>query len=65
MAAEAPTYPLRYDVEYPEQRSRWLIFVKWLLAIPHWIVLYALGIAAGVITFLASFALLFTTLSPR
>ena len=40
-AAAAPGYPLRYDVEYPEELSRWLIFVKWLLAIPHFIILYA------------------------
>ena len=30
----ATSYPLTYDVEYPEELSRWLIFVKWLLAIP-------------------------------
>ena len=38
--AAAPGYPLRYDVEYPEELSRWLIFVKWLLAIPQFIILY-------------------------
>src|SRR3989304_761502 len=42
-------YPLRYDVQYPEELSRWLIFIKWLLAFPHFIILYALGIAARVI----------------
>jgi hypothetical protein len=26
--AEATTYPVTYDVEYPEELSRWLIFVK-------------------------------------
>jgi hypothetical protein len=30
--------PLEYDVEYPEHLSRLLIFVKWLLIIPHWII---------------------------
>ena len=39
----APDYPVRYDVEYPEELSRWLIFVKLLLAIPHWLILYALS----------------------
>jgi hypothetical protein len=38
--AGAQRYPLRYDVEYPEELSRWLIFVKWLLAIPQFIILY-------------------------
>src|SRR5680860_171777 len=32
-----------YDVEYPESLSRLLIFVKWLLAIPHLIILWLLG----------------------
>ncbi len=63
--AAAPGYPLRYDVEYPEELSRWLIFVKWLLVIPHTIILYALGVAAGVIGFIAFFAILFTKRYPR
>ena len=32
-------YPADLDVEYPEKLSRGLIFVKWLLAIPHYLVL--------------------------
>ena len=63
--AGAPGYPLRYDVEYPEELSRWLIFVKWLLAIPHQIILGALGMASGVIGFIAFFAILFTKRYPR
>ncbi len=63
--AGAPGYPLRYDVEYPEELSRWLIFVKWLLAIPHFIILYALGIASSAVTFIAWFAILFTKRYPR
>src|SRR3990170_1227284 len=64
-AAGAPGYPLRYDVEYPENLSRWLIFVKWLLAIPHLFVLYVLGAVAGICTFIAFFAILFTRRYPR
>jgi hypothetical protein len=64
-AAGAPGYPLRYDVEYPEELSRWLIFVKWLLAIPHFIILWALTYAAEVVTFIAFFAILFTRRYPR
>lgn len=63
--AGAPGYPLRYGVEYPEELSRWLIFVKWLLAIPHLIILWALAIAAGVIGLIAFFAILFTKRYPR
>jgi hypothetical protein len=63
--AGAPGYPLRYGVEYPEELSRWLIFVKWLLAIPQLIILWALAIAAGVIGLIAFFAILFTKRYPR
>ena len=63
--AGAPGYPLRFDIAYPEQLSRWLIFVKWLLAIPHFLILYALGSVANVITFIAFFAILFTGRYPR
>jgi hypothetical protein len=56
---------LHYDVAYPEGLSRGLIFVKWLLVIPHWIVLYFLQLATGVTTFIAWFAILFTGKYPR
>jgi hypothetical protein len=37
--AEVPDYPAHLDVAYPERLSRGLIFVKWLLALPHFLVL--------------------------
>ena len=61
----ATSYPLTYDVEYPQELSRWLIFVKWLLAIPHLIILYALSIAASLVMYIAWFAILFTKRYPR
>ncbi len=64
-AAAAPGYPLRYEVEYPEELSRWLIFVKLLLAIPHLLILYALNAVSSVITLIAFFAILFTKRYPR
>ncbi len=64
-AAPGASYPLRYDVEYPEKLSRLLIFVKWLLAIPHFLILYALSAVASIITFIAFFAILFTKRYPR
>ena len=64
-AAAAPGYPLRYVVEYPEELSRWLIFVKWLLAIPHFVILYLLLVATNMVTFIAFFAILFTKRYPR
>jgi hypothetical protein len=63
--ATPSAYPVRLDVSYPEQLSRWLIFVKWLLAIPHFVVLYALALAAAVVQFIAFFAILFTARYPQ
>src|SRR3989304_4575678 len=63
--AAAPGYPLRFDVEYPEKLSRLLIFVKGLLAIPHFLILYALSAVTSVITYIAFFAILFTKRYPR
>ena len=61
----ARRYPLTYDVEYPEELSRWLIFVKVLLAIPHLIILYGLSVGTGAVTFIAWFVILFTKRYPR
>ena len=55
-------------VPYPDattQLSRWLPLVKWLLAIPHYIVLFFLGIALLVTTIVAWFAILFTGRYPQ
>src|SRR5436189_5204396 len=45
--------------------NRWLPIVKWLLAIPHYIVLFFLVIAAVVAIIVAWFAILFTGRYPR
>jgi hypothetical protein len=53
-------------IPYPEARelNRWLPLVKWLLAIPHYVVLSFLGIAALVCIVIAWFAILFTGRYP-
>jgi len=56
---------MTFNVEYPESLSRLLLFVKWLLVIPHIIVLYALNIVASVIVLIAFFAILFTKRYPQ
>jgi Domain of unknown function (DUF4389) len=56
------------DLDYPDVKqdlNRWLPLVKWLLAIPHYIVLLFLGIAAVFAVILAWFAILFTGRYPR
>jgi hypothetical protein len=55
------------DFPYPDvpaDLNRWLPLVKWLLAIPHYIVLFFLGIAAFVVVVVAWFAILFTGRYP-
>jgi hypothetical protein len=61
----ASDYPVRFDVEYPERLSRWKIFLKWLFAIPHLIIVYLLLAVAGILQFIAFFAILFTKRWPR
>ena len=45
--------------------NRWLPLVKWFLAIPHYIALFFLGIAAFICVLIAWFAILFTGTYPR
>ena len=59
---------VRLDLRYPdakEELNRWLPLVKWFLAIPHYIVLFFLWLAAGVVLIIAWFAILFTGRYPR
>ena len=48
-----------------EQLSRWMPLVKWLAAIPHYIILIFLYIAAFFAVFIAWFAILFSGTYPR
>lgn len=60
-----PRYPARMEVDYPEHSSRLLIFVRGILAIPHFIVLMFLGIGAAFALIGVWFAVLFTARFPR
>ncbi len=55
------------ELPYPDAHrlNRWLPLIKWLLAIPHYIVLFFLVIAALVAVIVAWFAILFTGRYPR
>ncbi|MGH3666924.1 MAG: DUF4389 domain-containing protein [Acidimicrobiia bacterium] len=56
------------DFEYPDVQqdlNRWMPLVKWLLAIPHYIVLAVLAVGAIVAVFIAWFAILITGRYPR
>jgi Domain of unknown function (DUF4389) len=58
-------YPLRLTGELSPRLSRGLWLVKWLLAIPHFVVLFFLWIAFLVVSVVAFFAILFTGRYPR
>jgi hypothetical protein len=56
------------ELPYPDVRAdlnRWLPLVKWLLAVPHYIVLWFLSIGAFFAVVIAWFAILFTGRYPR
>lgn len=59
---------INLDIDYPnaaENLNRWLPLVKWFLAIPHYIVLFFLIIAAAVCVVVAWFAILLTGRYPK
>ncbi len=58
-------YPARLDGRLDPSTSRWLWLVKWLLIIPHLVVLAFLWFAVVVTTFIAGVGILFTTRYPR
>jgi Domain of unknown function (DUF4389) len=65
MDTDATQYPLRLAGELSPRLSRWLWLVKWLLAIPHFIVLFVLWIAFLGVSVVALFAILFSGRYPR
>ena len=73
MSASAPTsspasanyYPAALSGRLDPTLSRWKWLVKWFLAIPHYVALIGLGVAAVVVTVIAWFAILFTGRYPR
>ena len=61
---QAP-YPVHVTAELDPHLNRGLWLVKWLLAIPHYLVLWALWIGFAVSSVVAFFAILFTGRFPR
>ncbi|HET7046706.1 MAG TPA: DUF4389 domain-containing protein [Solirubrobacteraceae bacterium] len=65
MESTTSPYPLRLTGQLSPRLSRGLWLVKWLLAIPHFIVLFFLWIAFLAVSVIAFFAILFTGRYPR
>ncbi len=62
---EIKNYPITFGAVYPEKMSRLTTFFRIILIIPQVIVLYFLEIVAGVIWFIAWWAILFTGKYPK
>jgi hypothetical protein len=65
VAVPAGAYPLTIEGDLDSDLSRWMWLVKWILVIPHIIVLAFLGMAFVLLTIVAFFAILFTGRYPR
>lgn len=63
--AAGVAYPAKLSGYLDRDISRWMWLVKWFLAIPHFIVLFFLWFAFGVVTIVAWFAILFAGRYPR
>jgi Domain of unknown function (DUF4389) len=63
-AADPGTEPATLSTQAAPKLSRGLIFVKWLLAFPHYIILLFLGIAAYVAVIIAFFVVIITGAWP-
>lgn len=65
MSTADSTYPVRVDASLDRPLSRWLWLVKWLLIVPHVVVLVFLWMAFAVLSVVAFFAILITGRYPR
>lgn len=65
MPTAAPPYPVHVEARLDPGLSRWMWLVKWILVIPHYVVLAFLWLAFVVLSVVAFFAILFTTRYPR
>jgi hypothetical protein len=57
-------YPATFTFDSPERIANWRPLVHWLLAIPHLVILWALGTVSEVISVISWFAVLFTGRLP-
>ena len=65
MQANSAPYPATLTLDPPEKIANWRPLVNWLLAIPHFVVLYGLGILSQAIGLVSWFVILFTGSLPE
>jgi hypothetical protein len=58
-------YPVLFHMDYPARLARWKLFIKWILIIPHYVVLYIMGFIAQFVMFISWFAILILGRYPR
>ena len=58
-------YPATFEVDAPERIDNWRPLVQWLLAIPHFLILYVLGIVSEVVGIISWFFILITGKLPE
>ncbi|MCP3975187.1 MAG: DUF4389 domain-containing protein [bacterium] len=54
------SYPAAFDVETPDRMANWRPLVQWLMALPHVLVMYVLGIVGFVVAVVSWFSIVFT-----
>jgi hypothetical protein len=64
-SAPLTRYPAALSGRLDPTVSRWQWLFKWLLAVPHYVILFGLGIAIAVVSVIVWFAILFTGRYPR
>ncbi len=58
-------YPATLEIDRAERIANWRPLVQWLLAIPHFVILYVLGFIAEIVAIIGWFAILFTGKLPE
>ena len=59
---------VQLDIEYPDAQNdlnRWLPLIKWLLALPHWIIIWILSYVWIIVVVISWFAIIITGRHPR
>jgi hypothetical protein len=63
-AVDGRSYPAELTVDSPPRIARWRPLVQWLLALPHLVVLYALGVLSEIVGVISWFVVLITGRLP-